>query len=108
MAARYEEGCYEKYIFTYVLVHEGLSTDDVGVAKGTVFQEIRPWARFKTGDFIQEKSGGYRRMTHTTAWSRVQCASTIPSNKGKLWLLRTAGRIGETRLLQRRRLIIEP
>ena len=59
MAARNEEGCYEKYtIHNYVLVREGLSTDDVGVAKGTVFQEIRPWVGFKTGDFIQEKLGG--------------------------------------------------
>ena len=56
-AARYEEGCYEKYIFTYVLVRAGLSTDDVGVAKGTVFQEIRPSAGFKTGDFVKKIGG---------------------------------------------------
>ena len=30
----------------------------VGVAKGTVFQEIRPWTGFKTGDFVKEKLGG--------------------------------------------------
>ena len=47
----------EKYMFTYVRVREGLSIDEVGVAKGTVFQEIRPWIGFKTGDFIQEKLG---------------------------------------------------
>ena len=35
-----------------------ISNDDVGVAKGTVFQEIRPWAGFKTGDFVKEKLGG--------------------------------------------------
>ena len=28
------------------------------VARGTVFQEIRPWAGFKTGDFVIEKLGG--------------------------------------------------
>ena len=32
--------------------------DDVEVAKGTVFQEIRPWAGFKTGDFVEEKLDG--------------------------------------------------
>ena len=58
VAARYEEGCYEKYLFTYSLFREGLSTDDVEVAKGTVFREIRPWACFKTGDFGKEKLGG--------------------------------------------------
>ena len=31
--------------------------DDVGVAKGTGFQEIRPWAGFKIGDFAKEKLG---------------------------------------------------
>ena len=60
VAARYEEGCHEKCIFTYFLVREGLlsADDDVGVAKGTVFQEIRPWAGFQTGDFAKEKLGG--------------------------------------------------
>ena len=58
MAARYEEGCNEEYIFTCFLVREGLSTDDVGVAKGTVFQEVRSWAGFKTADFVKEKLGG--------------------------------------------------
>ena len=58
MAARYEEGCYEKYIFTCFLVGEGLPTDDVGAVKGTVFQEVRPKDSFKTGDFVEEKFGG--------------------------------------------------
>ena len=51
---------HEKYIFTFILAREGLSIDDTSgrVAKGTVFQEIRPWARFKTGDFVKEKLGG--------------------------------------------------
>ena len=35
-----------------------LSNDDVGVARGTVLQEVRPGAGFKTGDFVQEKLGG--------------------------------------------------
>ena len=59
MAARHEEGCHEMHIFAYFLVlHEGLSNDDVGVARGTVFQEIRPGAGFKTGDFGKDKLGG--------------------------------------------------
>ena len=57
---RHEEGCHEKKsIFTCVLVCTGLSNDDVGVvARGTVFQDIRPGAGFKTGDFVKEKFGG--------------------------------------------------
>ena len=47
---------------TFRLAKEGLSTDDVRVARVTVYQEIRPGAGFKTGDFIKEKlGGGYRR-----------------------------------------------
>ena len=48
----------KKNILTYFLVRKGLSTDDVGVARGTVFQEIRPGADFKAGDFVKEKLGG--------------------------------------------------
>ena len=59
MSARHEEECYEKNILKHVLVCEGLSNDDVGVARGIVFQEkIRPGVGFKTGDFVQEKLGG--------------------------------------------------
>ena len=35
------------YLHTFFLVREGLSTDNVGVAKGTVFQEVRPGAGFE-------------------------------------------------------------
>ena len=45
-------------IFTYFLVCKGRSNDDVGGARGTEFQEIRPGAGFKTGDFVEEKLGG--------------------------------------------------
>ena len=35
--------------------------DDVGVARGIVLYEIRPWwAGFETGDFVEEKLGGGR------------------------------------------------
>ena len=43
----------------YVLVCRGLPNDDVvRRGRGTVFQEIRPGAGFKTGDFVKEKLGG--------------------------------------------------
>ena len=64
MAARHKEGCYGKNVFIYFLVCKGLllrvvlSNHDVGVARGTVFQEIRPGAGLKTGDFVEEKLGG--------------------------------------------------
>ena len=37
---------------------EGLSNDDVGAARGTVFPEIWPGVGFETGDFVKEKLGG--------------------------------------------------
>ena len=37
---------------------KGLSIDDVGVSRDTVFREIRPGADFETGDFVGEKFGG--------------------------------------------------
>ena len=37
---------------------KALSNDDVWVARGTVFQEIRPGAGFKTADFVKESLGG--------------------------------------------------
>ena len=48
------------FIYIYFLVCKGLlllSNDDVGVARGTAFQEIRPGAGFKTGDFVEEVGG---------------------------------------------------
>ena len=42
----------------YFLVCKGLSNDDVGLARDTAFQEIRPEAGFKTGDFFKEKLAG--------------------------------------------------
>ena len=38
----------------YVLVCKGLWKDGAWVAWGTVFQEMRPGAGFKTGDFVKE------------------------------------------------------
>ena len=51
MADRYEEGCYEKKVFTIFLVCKGLSSDDGRVEKSTVLQEKRPGDGFKTGQF---------------------------------------------------------
>ena len=45
-------------IFIYFLVSQIMSNGDVRGARGTVFQEIRPGAGFKTGDFVKEKLGG--------------------------------------------------
>ena len=36
----------------------GQSNDDLVVARGTVFQEVRPGASFKTTDFVKEELGG--------------------------------------------------
>ena len=51
----------KKYIYTknvFMFAKEGLSNDDVGTARGTVFQGLRPRAGVKTGDFVKEKLGG--------------------------------------------------
>ena len=49
----------KKNIFMYLLVCKGLPNDGVGgVARGAVFQEIRPGVGFKTGDFVWRKVGG--------------------------------------------------
>ena len=55
----------------YCLFCQGLLADDVGVARGTtVFREIRPWAGFETGDFVEESlGGGCRRTTPPTKQS---------------------------------------
>ena len=42
------------------LFRKGLSNGNVGVARGAVFQEIRPGVGFETGDSVKkEKMGGY-------------------------------------------------
>ena len=58
MVARHEEGGYETKIFVLFLVCKGLSNDDVGVARGAVFQNIWPGGGFKTGHFGKKKLGG--------------------------------------------------
>ena len=83
MAARHEEGCYEKSILTYFHVCIGLSSDVVGAAKGTVFQEIRPGAGFKTGDFVKEKLGGAtieRLKRRTPRYTTYDSADEQPCN----------------------------
>ena len=48
----------ENNLFIYFLVCKGLSIDDVGVSRDTVFQEIRRGAGFETGDSVKENFGG--------------------------------------------------
>ena len=55
---RNRNGFHEKPFLTHFHVCKGLSKDDVGAARGTVFQEIRPEAGFKTGDFVKQKLRG--------------------------------------------------
>ena len=40
------------------LVCKGASNDDVGMATGTVYQEMRCGAGFKTSDFVENKLVG--------------------------------------------------
>ena len=44
--------------FTCFIVRTGQSNDDVGGARGTIFQGMRPAAGPKTSDFVTEMFGG--------------------------------------------------
>ena len=57
-----------KYSPHVLFAKEGLSKYGVGVARGSLFQEIRPGAGFKTGDSVKEKLG---TTTVDTAVERV-------------------------------------
>ena len=57
MAARHEEDFYQNNVFKYFLVCKELSAIDIGVTMVTVYQEMRPGAGFKTGDFAKENFG---------------------------------------------------
>ena len=59
----HERKCAMKIMFSHVFLftNDFLSIDDVGVARGSVFQEIRPGAGFETGAISVKKSWvGYR------------------------------------------------
>ena len=78
MAARHEEGCYEKHIFVYFLVWKGLlllSSDGVGVARGATFQEIRPGAGFQTAISLKKSRVGYRSKTLKRPYECIIIAS---------------------------------
>ena len=66
----------KKIILKQFLVCKGLSGDDVGVARGTVFQKIRPGAGFKTGDFVEEK-----KLGAATVKRRLRGRSSAQSNQ---------------------------
>ena len=60
---------YEKKSPFIFFVCKGSSNDDAGVARGTVFQGLRPGDGFKTGDFVKENLGGGYRRTARTLWN---------------------------------------
>ena len=67
MATRREERCYEKTMSCYFLVRKGRSNDDVGVARGTVFQSYGGELALKPAILLKKSWGGYRRTSpHTT------------------------------------------
>ena len=63
MAARHEKGCYETYrnIFSCLLRRTMISNGDVGVARGTIFPEIRPELVSKSAVSLKKSWGGYHR-----------------------------------------------
>ena len=48
----------ENKVSTYFIVCKGLSVDDVGVSRDTVFQGVQSGAGFETRDFVKENVGG--------------------------------------------------
>ena len=85
MASRHQKGCDKKkhLLEFFLFARKGLSNDGVGVAKGVVLQETLPGARFKTGDFVQEKFWGGatagRLLDHTP---RRWFTTRLPSSHG--------------------------
>ena len=64
----HEEICCEENISTliFLFAKDDRTITSGRVARGAVFQELRPGAGFKTGDFVKEKLGGrYRSKTQT-------------------------------------------
>ena len=53
-----------------------LSNDDAGVASGAVFQEVRPGAGFKTGNFAKGKLGS----TAIVACMKIKALPEVQSN----------------------------
>ena len=47
-----------KKVTMYFLICKAPSNDDAGVARSTVFQETRPGAGLKAGDFARKMLGG--------------------------------------------------
>ena len=47
----------DKICSNIFLFCKGLPNDDVGVARGAVFQEMRPGDGFTTSDFVKENFG---------------------------------------------------
>ena len=60
-----------------LVVCKGQSNDDVGVARDTVFREIRPGAGFNAGDFVKRKRGGGGLDRRTTREYHVMSRSAV-------------------------------
>lgn len=59
--ARHEEGRYDTQLYSYVFLNaKGYRTMTSGWQVDTVVEEIPPWDRFKTDDFVEERLGDYR------------------------------------------------
>ena len=63
MAARHEEGCYEKFRLRNCFFAKDYPTMTSGRIWGTEGQQIRPGACTKTSDFVKEKLGVLPRTT---------------------------------------------
>ena len=67
---------------------KGLLIDDVGVSRGTVFQEIRPVAGFETVKpviSLKKSKGGYYRRTTLTGLLEISSLVKVwsPSSENK-------------------------
>ena len=56
---------------------KGLSIDDVGVSRSTVFQETRPEAGFETADFVKIKVLGGRLPSNDSMVGRDLCSAIL-------------------------------
>ena len=79
------KGSAKKQLCIYFLVCKVLSNDGVWVARGNVFQEVRPEAGFETGDFVKEKGVGGATVERLV--NENESASLAFSKPGRLYLV---------------------
>ena len=78
MAARHEKRFFEENSFVDFLGRKRLSHDGIELAGGTAFNETRPGAGFKTGDYVAEELAGLPKNDSVVNISPVKSVDCVP------------------------------